>query len=124
MQIALVAGWENHCHFVRSLTKYALSFKKCLELNTMVFIYNYTRKRHQQHFHRFIILDKAGIILEYIHWFLSNSILVTRKNLSRSPQTCNPFLSQKRRGSRFPKSKINFPLSQPSLLHSNSTGPL
>lgn len=104
-----LGGWlGTHLPFYDNLmTKYALGFKRRFELN------QWSSFIHQEDapaaFPSFTRFDKAAIVLEHAHCFLSNSVLVTRKNLSRLPQTCHPLYCISlfyKKGSTFSSSRI------------------
>lgn len=104
-----LGGWlGTHFPFDDNLmTKYALGFKRRFELN------QWSSLIHQEDapaaFPSFIRFDKAAIVLEHVHGFLSSSVLVTRKNLSRLPQTCHPLYCISlfyKKGSTFSSSTI------------------
>lgn len=84
----MVAGWGPSLPFYDILmAKYALGFKRPFELKP---VFVHTPERCTSNIPHFTRFHKAAIILEHAHRFLSNSILVTRKNQSRLSQTCHP----------------------------------
>lgn len=89
------------------MTKYALGFKRRFELNQR------SSFLHQEDapaaFPSFTRFDNAAIVLEHVHCFWSNSVLVTRENLSRLLQTCHPLYCISlfyKKGSTFSSSRV------------------